>query len=310
MRDILKMYGKGVDTTVCLYCILNEQTPFYNSPILVLNNFPENDKPLQLVVKTFQNMFPAINPETIRIVDCKRILLLQYEQVGIEWIVHEQNTRSIILRHYSILRSVTGVSKAVETIANKKKIPNLSNLKDISEQVDDDDDDCRFLMNSQEDDVYEMDDESLMSGASLTSTGTVTSSGVPKQAVKLVELGPRMRISLMLVESGLYQGEFLYNEQTKEEEKDTMKQRVNEKKIQEAEIEQSKKDEEKNKELEKQYKEQQREENRMRENRKKEKKERAAQAEKEKQEKNRKVKGKVFHKKGSQQFFYFYCLIQ
>ena len=36
---------------------------------------------MQLVVKTFQNMFPAINPETIRIMDCKRVLLLQYEKV-------------------------------------------------------------------------------------------------------------------------------------------------------------------------------------------------------------------------------------
>ena len=26
-------------------------------------------------------MFPAINPETIRIIDCKRVLLLQYEKV-------------------------------------------------------------------------------------------------------------------------------------------------------------------------------------------------------------------------------------
>ena len=85
------------------------------------------------MVKTFQNMFPAINPETIRINDCKRILLLQYEKVKKMIFVDLQNTNSIILRHYSILRSVTGVSKAVETIANKKKIPNLSNLKDISE---------------------------------------------------------------------------------------------------------------------------------------------------------------------------------
>ena len=154
-------------------------------------------------------------------------------------------------------------------------------------------------MNGREDDLFEMDDDSVLSGASLTSTGTVTS-GVPKQAVKLVELGPRMRISLMLVESGLYQGEFLYNEQTKEEERDTMKQRVNEKKIEAAEIEQSKKDQKKNEELEKEYKDRQREEDRQRETRRKEKKERASQAEKEKAEKNQKVKGKVFRKKESQ----------
>ena len=58
-----------------------------------------------------------------------------------------------------------------------------------------------------------------------------------------------MRISLILVESGLYQGEFLFNEQTQEEMKDTQKQKVTEKKIQAAEIEQAKIDEKKNEEL-------------------------------------------------------------
>ena len=146
-------------------------------------------------------------------------------------------------------------------------------------------------MNHRDEEIFEMDDDSVMSGASFTSTGTV-SSGSPKQAVRLVELGPRMRISLMLVESGLYQGEFLFNEQTKEEEKDAMKQRVDEKKIQAAEIEQSKKDEAKNEELAKEYKERQREEDRERENRRKEKKERANQVEKEKAEKRKAMRKK------------------
>ena len=43
---------------------------------------------MQLVVKTFQNMFPAINPETIRIMDCKRVLLLQYEKVILDLPYH------------------------------------------------------------------------------------------------------------------------------------------------------------------------------------------------------------------------------
>ena len=49
---------------------------------MVLNNFPDNDKPLQLVCKTFQNMFPAIDPEKIAIKRCRRVLLLQYDAVS------------------------------------------------------------------------------------------------------------------------------------------------------------------------------------------------------------------------------------
>lgn len=151
-------------------------------------------------------------------------------------------------------------------------------------------------MNSHEDELYEVDDDSILSGVS---SGSVSSSGATKQAVRLVELGPRMRISLILVESGLYQGEFLFNEQTKEEEKDVQKQKVAEKKIQAAEVEQAKIDEKKNEELAKVYKERQRAEDRERENRRKEKKERASQVEKQKEEKKA-MRGKVFHKKGSQ----------
>lgn len=71
MHDILKLHKKGVDTT----------SPFLYPPVLVFNNFPTNDKPLELVVRTFQNMFPAMNPEKIHIDHCRRVLLLQYDPV-------------------------------------------------------------------------------------------------------------------------------------------------------------------------------------------------------------------------------------
>lgn len=73
MHDILKLHKKGVDTT----------SPFLHPPVLVFNNFPTNDKPLELVVKTFQNMFPAMNPEKIHIDHCRRVLLLQYDSVAL-----------------------------------------------------------------------------------------------------------------------------------------------------------------------------------------------------------------------------------
>ena len=47
----------------------------------MLNNFPEDNKPLKLVTTTFQGMFPAINPETIHLNDCRRVLLLHYDKV-------------------------------------------------------------------------------------------------------------------------------------------------------------------------------------------------------------------------------------
>ena len=91
MNDILQLHKKGVDTT----------SPFLHPPVLVLNNFPTNDKPLELVVKTFQNMFPAMNPEKVYIDHCRRVLLLQYDSVSLRFLFeagHPKHSPSSLLR--------------------------------------------------------------------------------------------------------------------------------------------------------------------------------------------------------------------
>ena len=158
----------------------------------------------------------------------------------------------------------------------------------------------RFIMNQPAQEEYEFEEDSSISGASLTSTGS-TAGAKLKQSVKLIELGPRMRLSLVLVENGLFQGDFIFNRQTKEEERDVLNQRRREKKVEKLEVIEAKKEEEKTAELEKQYKEVLREENRQREKGKREKRERRMKQEKESKEKaaahKEKSKGKVFHKK-------------
>ena len=54
-----------------------------------------------------------------------------------------------------------------------------------------------------------------------------------------------MRLKLLAVESGLYQGEYLYNTQTKEEMQDDVRQKQMEKKLQKKEVEEAKKKEKK-----------------------------------------------------------------
>ena len=43
---------------------------------------------MQLVCKTFQNMFPAIDPEKIAIKHSRRVLLLQYDSVALSFLFH------------------------------------------------------------------------------------------------------------------------------------------------------------------------------------------------------------------------------
>ena len=155
---------------------------------------------------------------------------------------------------------------------------------------------------------FEFDDDSVMSGASLSSTAS-TANGSPRQAVRLVELGPRMRITLMAVENGLFQGEFLFNLFSKEEKRELDQQRHQEKKIQEMEKKSVQKAEERDAKLEKEYKNMLNEVSRLRDKKKKEKmrkKERLLNNQTQKSDKGRerrkekerdKGKGKVFHKK-------------
>lgn len=146
----------------------------------------------------------------------------------------------------------------------------------------------RFILNGGEGEEYDfMEGDSTVSGASLAST----SSGTLKQAVKLSELGPRMRLKLLAVESGLYQGEFLYNAQTKEEMQDEVRQKQMEKKLQKKEVEEVKKEDEKLEAARKTEIEAKREIDREREKRKQEKKEKKEKKEAEKKAKT-KEKGK------------------
>lgn len=116
----------------------------------------------------------------------------------------------------------------------------------------------------------EFDDDSVMSGASLTSTGSAAG-GAAKQSVRLVELGPRLRIALKAVEKGLFQGEFLLSRFSKEEQRAMEEQRAQEKKLEKEEKARAVEDEAKEAKLAMQYKEMLDEVSRQRDKKKKEK---------------------------------------
>ena len=148
---------------------------------------------------------------------------------------------------------------------------------------------ARFILNAEEPDEYEFDDDSIMSASS---TSSMTSSGVLKQSVRLTELGPRMRLTLLAVENGLYQGEYLYNIQSKEEMQDVQKQKAMERVLERKEVEEAKKEDEKKEASHKKEIEDKRELDREREKRKVEKKER-----KEKLEQEKKAKASAYKQK-------------
>ena len=97
---------------------------FHQAPLVVLNNFDSHESHSKLSVATFQHMFPELDVERISITDVKRVALFNYNR----------DSNVIEFRHYAVRVHSTGVTKGIKRIL-QTKIPNLQNLKDISEYV-------------------------------------------------------------------------------------------------------------------------------------------------------------------------------
>ncbi|CAG7732597.1 unnamed protein product [Allacma fusca] len=165
---------------------------FHHHPLLIMNNFTSEEKHMELISATFQNMFPSININKIRLKEIRRILLLNYNE--------EDDT--IDLRHYTVTYRPVGVSKNMKKLLanNHGKLPNLGRCEDIAE----------FLNKEAEASESEGEDmsETVDLGQRLSARGT---KGVDEVAIRLVELGPRMKLQLIKIEGGLMEGEVLYH---------------------------------------------------------------------------------------------------
>ena len=154
---------------------------------------------IKLVATTFQNIFPTINVQTVRLSDCQRVVLLNYNE--------KEDT--VEFRHYFIRPTASGVSRSVKRVAAQSRIPNLSHLDNIAEYV---------LGN----DVYGpgggagsgTDSEGEDDSNKITLSQDLRMKGSKKgaqSAIRLAEIGPRMTLKLAKVESGLAEGDVLFH---------------------------------------------------------------------------------------------------
>ncbi|KAL6245019.1 rRNA-binding ribosome biosynthesis protein [Rhinocladiella similis] len=224
---------------------------FLTAPLLVMNNFvsqPAGDvnadpikKQLESLTTTiFQSMFPPISPQSTPLSSIKRILLLNRE-------TQPDGKYIISLRHYAITTRRTGVSKRVrrfdpsEQRHREKKtgaLPNLGKLEDVadyildpasggytsaSETELDTDAEVEVTQTTAQRVLSKREQQKQQKGDKEKKKDPEERSNVEKRAVKLVELGPRMRLRLVKVEEGVCEGRVMWNEfvtKTKEEEKE------------------------------------------------------------------------------------------
>ncbi|RZF36919.1 hypothetical protein LSTR_LSTR004607 [Laodelphax striatellus] len=204
-RDVLSLLKKQFVAT----------KHFKHSPLVILNSFSGEGAHIKLMASMFQNMFPAINLAKINLDTVCRSVLFNYNQ----------ETKMIDLRHYAIRVVPVGLSKGIKKIV-QSKVPNLSKFNDVSEYITK----AELLSDSEAED----DPKSHVTlPQKLSSRGNMESS---QSAIRLSELGPRMSLQLIKIESGLMEGDVMFHElvtKTQEEIKIINKRKEEKRKLKE-----------------------------------------------------------------------------
>ena len=228
----------------------------YDSPpIVVTNNFGDVSAPphVKLMRITFQNMFPAINVSTVKLGDCRRVVLFNLirRNNGDDTAVDDDDDNNettakderkedanddddledeeVEIRHYAIRTKPIGIDRRVRRIV-ESKIPNLGKLYDIADYIaksssshnDEGNvggDGYQSMSDSEaEDESNQVELPTTTSnkkrkkgGGGGTSSNAASSNGGNKSALKLVELGPRLRLKLYKVERLLCAGDVMYH---------------------------------------------------------------------------------------------------
>jgi ribosome biogenesis protein SSF1/2 len=165
---------------------------FSTSPLVVLNNFGQcEESHVKLMRVTFQNMFPAINIKTIKLTDCRRVVLYHYNK--------EDGT--VEMRHYAIKANPVGINRSVKKVL-ESKIPDLGNLEDISEYIH------GQGLGAASDSEAEDESTRVVLPDRFSGQGNAK---LQQSAMKLIELGPRLTMDIFKVEKEIGEGDILYH---------------------------------------------------------------------------------------------------
>lgn len=191
----------------------------------------QNSKQKQLESLTqtmFNAMFPVITPSTTNLEKIRRILLLKREK-------RNDGTFVVNLRHYAITQRRVGLTKRIKRLdpAEQKRrekkgaaLPNLGRLEDAADYLLDPADGGYTsaseteLDTDNEVEVVQTTARKVLSKKELEKVRASQPNNeaerpvtnIEKRAIKLVELGPRLKLRLIKVEEGLCEGRIMWNE--------------------------------------------------------------------------------------------------
>lgn len=177
---------------------------FVNPPLLVMNGFltklNEAENHEKLLVTIFQNMFPPIQPQKIKVSSIRRVLMIN----------KDPKTDQIDIRHYVIDTKFIEGTRSVRKLVNShrdphKPLPNLSKAQDMAELLLDPYTVGGMTSDSEvEDDaIVEVKEEQDTNVHKNKRAEPESKDETRKKAVKLTEIGPRITMSLVKIEEGL-----------------------------------------------------------------------------------------------------------
>ncbi|KAF2315430.1 hypothetical protein GH714_039212 [Hevea brasiliensis] len=118
-------YSTAQDVVQSQLCPRCPQDLFKNPPLIVLSGFGSGKQHLKLTTVMFQNIFPAIDINTVKLASCQRVVLLNYNK----------DRKLINFRHYSIRLQPVGVSRRIKKLVQNHQVPDLRSLQDVSDFV-------------------------------------------------------------------------------------------------------------------------------------------------------------------------------
>jgi len=174
--------------------------------IVVTNNFGDASASphVKLMRITFQNMFPVLNVATVKLRNCRRVVLFNFirrdaAEEGTNPNDQSLEDEEVELRHYAIRANPVGIDKKVRRLI-QAKIPNLSKLEDISDYITGttaSGDPAAAAGGAMSDSEVEDEAAHVSLPQNFTGKGNIKSN---KSDLKMVELGPRIRMKLTKVE--------------------------------------------------------------------------------------------------------------
>jgi len=181
---------------------------FKHPSLAVLNGFSNEEAHTKLMSTVFQNMFPPLKVQKVKLSNIRRCSVFDYDS----------STGLVEFRHFHIEAKPTGLSRGVKKLL-KNKIPNLGKLEDISDFMAG----GAYLSESEGEEPAE---SQVTLPQAVRGRGNMKSS---QSAIRLTEMGPRLQLMLLKIEEGVCEGEVMYHKyesKTKKEMKELKARKV------------------------------------------------------------------------------------